>query len=421
VQKLLDALTARLRAFVDQRDDVALVVRCGDAEAVAVLKALEGVDDASTAEMFWIASDEFHDAASYVSGVVDAFAVKHGAVRLAMAQQGMVSWPPLPDALLDESHAPAARLRELMAFSRTLLPEPDGFLAVWCLFPLAVTDAAGYAALLGELLQHEFPHPWCHHLRIYLRGDPADPALPAALAPILRIAWYDPDMSQAAMQRAIDEEAADPTLPLERRLQNLLMSASIDQAHQRFGDALEKYAVLLKYYAGVRNPTMTALVLNAVGETHARLGNDEHAGLCFEHAFYPASRAPGPPLPVMLNVVLNLANLRMAQGRWEESEAYYDSAQQLATAQRDPVTKLRAIENLGQCQYMQGKIPEALRSWHSGAAVARELELPESRRSMLERLASHYLSVADYGEHADVQRQLAAEPAAAAETAAPWW
>jgi Tfp pilus assembly protein PilF len=113
----------------------------------------------------------------------------------------------------------------------------------------------------------------------------------------------------------------------------------------------------------------------------------------------------------MLNIVLNLANLRMAQGRWAEGEAYYDSAQQLATAQRDPSTKLRAIENLGHCQYMQGKVPEALTSWHAGAVVARELEMPAERRRLLERLASHYLSAAEYGPHADVQRQLAAEPA----------
>ena len=102
----------------------------------------------------------------------------------------------------------------------------------------------------------------------------------------------------------------------------------------------------------------------------------------------PASRAPGPPIPVMLNVVLNLANLRMAQERWAEAEVYYDSAHQLATAQRDAGTKLRSIENLGHCQYMQGKMTEAVATWRAGAALAGELELPEQRESMLKRLAT---------------------------------
>jgi tetratricopeptide (TPR) repeat protein len=402
VQKLFEALTARLRAHVVQRDDVALVVRCTDAEASVVLKALEEIDDASTAELFWIVGDEFHDAVSYVSGVVNAFAVKHGAVRMAMEQRGMQPWPLLPDALLDERRPPVDRLRELLVFSRALLPAPDGFLGVWCLIPLSIGDPDGHAALMAELVRHEFPLPWCHHLRLYVRADAVDPMLPALLAPQPRIAWYEPDFSQPTIQRAIDEESADAALPLERRLQNVLMSASIDQAHQRYPDALQKYALLLKYYAGVRNPTMTALVLNAVGETQARLGNEEVAGLCFEQAFHPASQAAGPPLPVMLNIVLNLANLRMAQGRWAESESYYDAAQRLATAQRDPTTKLHAVENLGQCQYMQGRVPEA-------------------RRRLLERLASHYLAVADYGQHADVQRQIAAEPVPATDGAGAAW
>jgi tetratricopeptide (TPR) repeat protein len=333
----------------------------------------------------------------------------------------MRPWPLLPDELLDESRPPVDRLRELMIFSRELLPAADGFLAVWCLVPLTIEDPAAYAALVAELLQHAFPLPWCHHMRIYVRGDPSDAALPAAVGSQPRVAWYDPDLSQAAMQRAIDEETADPALPLGRRLQNLFISAGVDHAHSRFGAALQKYALLLKYYASTRDATMTALVLNAVGETQARLGNVEHAGLCFEHAFVPASQAPGPPIPVMLNIVLNLANLRMAEGRWAESESYYDAAQQLATAQRDAPTKLHAIENLGQCQYMQGKLSEALTSWHAGAAVAGELEFPESRRSMLERLASHYLHAADHARHTDVRRQLAAEPSPVVDAAGGWW
>ena len=423
MQKLFDALTARLRAHVDQRDDAALVVRCGDAEATAVLKALEGVDDASTAEVFWIVSDEFQDAASYASAAVNAFAVKHGAVRLAMlrggAPAGVPVWPPLPDALLDEARPPVDRMRDLMAFSRALLPEPDGFVAAWCLVPLAVADPVAYAAFVAAVVRHDFPLPWCHHLRFYVRGHPDDRVLPAALAAQARVAWYDPELGRDAMQRAIDEEAADPALPLERRLRNLFLSAGIDQAHQRLGDALQKYGVLLKYYAGTRDATMTALVLNAVGETHVRLGNEAQAGHCFELAAVPAARAPGPPIPVLLNVVLNLANLRLAQARWEEGEAYYDSAQRLATAQRDPATKLRAIENLGHCQYAQGKVPEALASWHAGAAVAKELDFPDVRRSLLERLAGHYLGASDHARHADVRRQLALEPPAAGAPA--WW
>jgi len=410
VQRLLDSLTDRLRAFVRQRDDVALVVRCRDGETVLVVKALEGIEDASASEMFWIATEEFRDAASYVSDVVNAFAVKHGAVRLAMQRDGMAPWPPLPDALLDETRPPVERLRDLLIFSRALLPSLDGFVAVWCLTPLALSDAGAYAALVAELLRHDFPLPWCHHLRIVVRGDAFDAALPNAVGPTPRVAWYAPDLSQAAVQRAMDEEAADPSLPLARRLQNLFVSAHVDYAHGRFDTALEKHGVLLKFYAATQDATMSALVLNAIGETQARLGNAEHAGACFELAFGAATQSAASPVPVMLNVVLNLANLRLTQQRWAEAEAYYDSAQRLATAQRDANTKLAAIESLGHCQYAQGKTADALTSWHAGAAVARELEMPDARRRFLERLAWHYRSVADHARHGHVQHELALLP-----------
>jgi tetratricopeptide (TPR) repeat protein len=414
VQRLLDDLTARLRAFVRQRDDLALVVRCRDDETVLVAKALEGIEDASDAEMFWLITDEFHDSASYVSGVVNAFAVKHGAVRLAMPEHGMRPWPLLPEALLDETRPPVERLRELMTFSRALLPAPEGFLSVWCLTPLAVADGAAYAELVAALLHHDFPLPWCHHLRILVRGDAYDSSLAERVGPMPRVAWYDPDLSQAAVQRAIDDEAADPALPLARRLQNLFMSAHVDYAHGRFDEALEKHGVLLTYYASTQDATMSALVLNAVGETHSRLGNAEQAGTCFELAFGAATQSAAPPVPVMLNVVLNLANLRLAQERWEAAEACYDSAQWLATAQRDAATKLGALENLGHCQYMQGKTADALTTWHAGAAVARELEMADVRRRLLERLASHYRNVADHARHGHVQHELALLPPATA-------
>ena len=245
--------------------------------------------------MFWIVSEPFADAASWVSSAVSAFAVKHGGVRMAMGKEGFTPWPELPEPLLDEARQPSVRLRELMEFSRELRPDPEGMLTAWCFVPLEIADPRGWAALMWELLQHDFPNPWCHHMRVYVRGTPAEPYLQAALEAIPRVAWYDPDLSQEAVQRALEEEASDRTLPLDLRLQSLFMSAGVDHSNQRFGDALAKYGVLLKFYAGTRNPGMTAMVLNAIGETHARTGNPDAAIRSFEAALVPAASVS--PLP----------------------------------------------------------------------------------------------------------------------------
>ena len=417
MQKLFDSITTRLEAFVNQRDQIALVVRCRDEECPVILKTFEGMDEGAESEMFWLVSEAFTDAQTWVSAVVDDFVVKHGSVRMAMGKEGFAPWPELPKALLDETRRPSVRLRELMEFSRELRPFPEGMLTVWCLVPLEIGDTRAWAALMWELLQHEFPNPWCHHMRIFVRGAPAEPDLQAALEAIPRVAWYDPDLSQTAIQRALEEEAADRKQPLELRLQNVFMSAGVDFAHGRFDQALAKYGVLLKFYTGVRNPGMTAMVLNAIGETHARTGNPDAAIRCFELALAPAASMSPMPVPVMLNVTLNLANQHMSFGHWQEAEAYYDSAQKLAMVQRDADTRLRAIENLGVCQYAQGKVPEAIAKWHAGAGVADELGIEGPRRTMLLRLAGHYHQAQDYAKQAEMQRLADAAPTLAASPA----
>ena len=396
MQKLFDELKGHLEAFLQQRDD----------EAVMVSKLLEGMDDASASQLFWFGTDEFVDAATWVSGLADTFAVKHAAVTMKLREQGRPPWPALPDAILDPAQPPVERLREMMSFSRALAPLPET-LSVWCLFPLLVHDWQAWARLLWDLLQHTFPSPWFHHLRIYVRADPADEWVKSVATKMPRVGWYDPDLSQAAMQRAFDEEAMDRSRPMEQRMQSVFLSAQMDFAHNRLAEALQKHATLLKYFTATRNGTMTALVLNSVGECHQRLGNLDHAGYCFEQALVPAASTSSPPVPVLLNLSLNLGNVRMQQARFAEAETYYDVAQGFAAMQRAADTRLRAIENLGVCQDAQGKYPDAAATWHTGARAAGELEMLDLRRSMLERLRDLHARTGDDAGRARVEYELA--------------
>jgi tetratricopeptide (TPR) repeat protein len=410
MRKLFQEVEGHLKSFISQRDDLALIVPCPDDQAILVHKTLEGIDDASTTEMFWIFTEDFIDPHCYAGSVIETFAATHGAVSLAMSKRDVEPWPPIPPPVFDMGHSPADRLRHLMQFSRSLLPDPDGLLAVWCLFPLSIVGREAFSHLIGQILQHEFPRPWCHHLRFIVRAEAQDPAMEAIVGPMPRVAWYVPDLSSGTLQEALEEETDDDSLPLEERLQSLLVSAQMDFSHRRYDQALTKYAVLLKYYAGIGQGTMAAVVLNGIGEVHHQRGDLVQAGRCFEAAVEPASEASGPPVPVLLNTSLNLGNLKMQEGEWLEAEGYYDAAQQFATVQRVPDTKLRAIHNLGLCQYYQGKIEEALNSWHAGATVAEELEMADLQRLFLERLLSHYAHVGDSDNRRLVERKLVGIP-----------
>jgi tetratricopeptide (TPR) repeat protein len=405
MRKYLDRITACFRAFVAQRDDFALVVSCSADDSLLALKILEGQAEASTSEIFWTSSSPFTTAAEYAQAVVDGFAVKHKAVRLALLKDGKKPWPPLPAPVVSPETSSAERLRALLAFSRSLLPVPEGGLAVWVLLPLEVADPGAYAALVRDVLRHDFPFPWCHHLRVVVRDDPRGKSLRAALGPAPRVRWFEFDLSPPALEKALEEGAADESLPLDERMANLLALASMDFAHQRHPEAVEKYDLLAQYYGIKGNQQMVALSLNGIGEVHYRKGELDRAGRYFEEALKAAS-ASLVASPVLYNVVVNLANLRGQQGHWAEAEGYHECAERLAMMARNVGGKFQALEGRGWAQYEQRKVTEALTTWHQGADLAEKLNQDECRRSLLKRLEEHYRRANDRSRLDEVRHRL---------------
>lgn len=386
MRKLLASITDRLRGFIAQRDDLAMVLGAAETDALPLLSILEGIEAEQASDFFWTFTDSFTDATSYTDVVTRAFAVKHGAVCLAMEKEDMTPWPPIPGLVEDPSTPPAVRLRELAAFSRELLPVPNGGTVVWTFFPLEIGNAPAYARLMGEVTTHEFPFPWCHHLRFILRDNPTDRAVERALEQAPRAQFYTPDLSTEALNRSIEEEAEDETLPLSERMSSLQISAGNDLAFQRFPTALEKYALLLQYHGSMNNYPMAALAMHGMGQVYERTGDLEKADEAYQAALIPASHGEHPSIPVFLNVILSLANLRMTQQRWGEAEGYWDCAQQLATVSRDGPLKVRALEQRGVCQQHQGKFEEAEQSWRSGAIIAAQLQDAQLCGDLIERM-----------------------------------
>jgi len=408
MRKLLESITDRLREFITQRDDLAMVLCAAETDALPLLSILEGIEAERASDFFWTFTDPFADATSYAAVVTRAFAVKHGAVRLAMEQEGMAPWPPIPALVESASTRPATRLRELAAFSRELLPVPNGGVVVWTFFPLEISDAAAYARLMGEVTAHEFPFPWCHHLRFILRDDPAGREVERSLERVPRVQRYTPDLSTEALNQSIEEEAADETLPLSERMSSLLVAAGNDLAFQRFPAALEKYALLLQYHGSMNNYAMAALAMHGMGQVYERMGDFEKANEAYQAALIPASQGEHPSIPVLLNVVLSLANLRITQQRWDEAEGYWDSVQQLATVSRDGPLKVRALDHRGVCQERQAKFQEAEQSWYAGTVIAAQLQDVDLCGNLLERLRNLYTAQGNAGKERVLNEYLTA-------------
>jgi hypothetical protein len=407
MRRMLESITERVTGFVAQRDDLAMVVRATAETGPAFLQVLGPVAESSEAGLFFTYDDEFDDPTAYVNAVVKAFAVMHDGVRGVMELEKMKPWPPLPPVVGEEGLPAVLRMRELMTFSRSLLPQPDAQVVVWTLVPKRVAAPARYAAFVRELLAHEWPMPWCHHMRVMVRDDPADNALRKVLEKAPRVQWYEPPLGPEAYQKGFEDAANDPTLPVAERMQSLLVAAGTDCSMGRHAAAREKYEVLVWYFLNSKALLPAALALNGLGEVHARTGNPDEAGPLFEQAMALATDGPVPSVPIMFTAAWNLGRLRLDQGRADEAATYFDVAQQCGAVLRSADLKLMAMEQHGMALLAAGKQTEADTLWEAGATVGDKLGLKEHRDAALRQLQLSH--AADPAKVLELDRRMTAE------------
>lgn len=381
MKKLFDNVTERVRGFIAQRDAAALAIRSPSHESAYILKILQGEDETDTANLYWSFADPFLGARAYVETIVAGFKEKLEAVKKLQEAEDMKPWEGLPPEVLDARNPPAQRLRALMVFSRTLLPKLDGHAVVWVFFPIDIQSPLEYAPLFEELLKHEMPYPWCHHLRIIIRDEPHLHLLKDLPAKVGRTVEYHPDLSVAAMEKSLEEDTADPGAPLAERCQNTLILANMDYSHKRYAEALKKYNVILKFYLATGNKVMAALTLNGMGEVYNALEKPKEAKAHFESALTPAIEAESNP--VLLNITVNLGNLMLKHKVWAEAESYFDSAATFAKAMLIPQTRIESLDNRGLCQYRLGRPKEALESWDAALLLAQGMEEKELQKKVL--------------------------------------
>jgi tetratricopeptide (TPR) repeat protein len=390
MRRLVEELRDRIASFIPQRGVVALVVSCTEADAAIVNKIIEGLDEASSSELFWVVTDEFRTAEQFTEACVQSFAVKHQAVRLAMEKKKLKAWPEFPAELRSSDLPPVERLKRLIVFSRSLLPVPDGALVVWALFPLKISNPSGHADLMSEIWRHEYPFPWCHHVRFIVRDDPATGLASRRAQEARFVQQLRADFSPEALRKAAEEEAGDDRAPLADRINNALVLAGMDFAHQRHDQALRGYEIVHRYAASANVPVLAALALQGMADVHYARGAREQAGQMLQAALAPAALAKPPPVPILFSLYLNLGNLRFEQKKWDEAEVFLSGAADFAMLQRDPNQRLHCWDSVGLAQYQQHKTEPALKTWSNGAIVAGKLKLQEHYQTFTRRLNAHY-------------------------------
>lgn len=390
MRRILEKLQNEMAAFIDGRAHLGFVLSASDGDSAAAQMILGGLDEASSSELYWIIPDDFTDADTYVESCVANFSAKHVALMLTAEKEGIYV-PPVPSEVMEKGVLPALeRMKALIVFSRSLLPNIEGCSVVWGLMPMQVKNKPAYSVFMTSLWEHDFPFPWCHHVRLIVRD-----LFPVSLFPTLgttkRIQSSSIDLSSDSLRKHLEEDISDESLPLEERINDTLILAGMDYSHGNYELSVKQYEIVHRYAVATNNPTLAAVSLNGAGEAHLMIKNSRAAGGYFEAALGAAAQAPGPPISILHNIYVNLGQLRQTQNRLNESEVYYKGAADLGYLLRDEEPRLENWERLGKVQYRQGNATEAIQTWQNGAIVAGRLDRDDYYQSFLGYIRTHYL------------------------------
>ena len=410
MRRLFDQLQRDVEAFVEQRDDLLLVVPCTDADAPLVAQVVGDAEQANGTDAFLVFPDPFVEASPYVDVVVERLREQVTLANQALEEEGRPPFPPLPDALRDARRPPGDRLKEAIGFARALVPSDGGHRLVWALVPLEVHDHDGFLRLLATLVPWHGVESWMRGVRLLVRDAPATAAVARRYAEAPRLRVRPVDAGPDALAGALRDDAADEALPDDQRMSAYLQLALLDYAHNRPQDAFAKLEVLLGYYQHTGDPGMQALVMNTFGDVYHRndqLGDARH---WYECALVPLAEAPAPV--VLFTVLKNLGRVCFAQGDAAVAEQYFAMMEEVATQRNDAEGKAEALEWQGLSREKRGAYAEAVDSWKAGAELSRGVEMDAPLAAALGHLARLYEQGRRDAALAEVRAELASLEAA---------
>lgn len=369
--RLLRQLRRDLAAFIEGHEHGILALGAARDHLPWMYMLLQELAETSP-DVFLMFPHEFVDAEAYVALVAER-------VRASASEASGAPTLSLPEACTDPARPIADRLRATLAHARDLLPRgADAPRLVVVLGPLKAAGDPDYVALVRALVEEAVTiPPWFHRIRLIIH-EPTGTTPPLRMGRFARALAVD--LSTAAMERSIAEEAADPAATPQQRAHALLQEAAFHLGHRRLDDASRSYRALCDHAQETHNPLLTALALQGLGDVERARGRLEAALDWYERTLPPASEA-GAPL-VLLLVARALAHLYFELGRFSDAETFFDGTQQLAAALPEPETQAQALIWRGRAQERQGAPGRCAESLLAAARVARD----NDRAALLDEL-----------------------------------
>jgi tetratricopeptide (TPR) repeat protein len=393
MKKWIDQLRTLLNDFIDQRDDLMLLLACPPGESALMLNLLLGMERDKEANLYYLFADDFASSPAYIDAI--AHRLKRDYDASVESTPDVDPLPPISAQCLKTSETPIARLHAALAYTRSLIPASTGHRIVWGFGPSDIGKVEDYAALLMGCLPNPAIEPWMRGLRMIVRV-PEDYPATAALAKGPRVRYQrfviPPDAAESEL-RATSQNAK---LPDAARIEALLQLSFIDLAHGRLQPAAAGLREALAHYQKAEDPSMQALAMIGLGDISRRANDIDKAKYWYECAIAPAGE--GKQLISLSMIAQHLGAIAFERKQYEDAVAYYE---QLVILMRAIPNEDGLCESLiwqGKAQDKAGQVDAALASWEEAIMICQAFELDHRKDDCLTQLRRGYEAVGKRSE-----------------------
>ena len=96
MRKLIEKIQNGLENFIEQRDNLVMIVSCDDNDAPLVLKIVSDLEQADATDVYLLFADDFVAPDPYVSVTIERLREQHKIANEWLVEQGRKPLPPIP-------------------------------------------------------------------------------------------------------------------------------------------------------------------------------------------------------------------------------------------------------------------------------------------------------------------------------------
>jgi hypothetical protein len=391
MQAKVEELKNSVHEFIDQADDLFLVLIARDTDMPFVHKVLESVDLEQPSDIILrFAQPSEPTGAAYVDAVMRSLEAQIAEVNELKKKENIEPWPSLPATCHDSRVRDRDRVLTAMRHVRGFFPKDEDHRVVWCFLPAPFGNAAGYAQVMAGLMPRNGFEPWMHSQRIVARDDTDTPFLVPAMQQqgIESALAYRVDFSTPVLLDSMVQQVQAPETPELQRMQTLMQLAAVDQAYQRHPDAIKKWGIANEYFQQQKMPTEQAICFAGFGDSLCATGQPAEGKKRYQQALALSSGVGLNGMPVTMLVAAKTGDVCMALGQPGEAEAYYDMASQIAGKFLNLEFKADCMEKVGIARQVSGNSASAAEVWRNAIGLCKDGDYFLRMKTIAERLVA---------------------------------